>query len=413
MYHITNEHLEKRNLWQTSIEPMEQTLAGIRILVLMPSIPVQGMERANLQIMKMLKQRGANVLFVTQKNFGGKVEREVQAIGCGWAGVTLANYYEERLHLTKHVSEMLRVFKAWGRGAWQIDRIYRQFQPTHIHVTNIAAAINALPTLMRTPRTVVFRLPNPPSAGLSRFKQYLSDWVWRLFVIPLCNEIICNSRFTLSCLRKFARTNNVRVIYNCVPERNLLGRSDAPKVSRNHFNIAYIGRIQPVKGVKELVEVAIQLVCEHDNVDFYFAGEQNEQDPFAANLLAEIQRKGLCERIRFVGEIYDVLGLLSQCDLHVCPSVSEEPFGIVVLEAKSQGIPSVVFPSGGLKEAVEHLVDGFICREKSTTALYEGIRYFLDDRAKLKMAGEAALASLERFSSKRIADEWINVFKHA
>ena len=42
----------------------EQPLAGARILVVMPSIPVQGMERSTLQIFRMLRQRGADVLFV-------------------------------------------------------------------------------------------------------------------------------------------------------------------------------------------------------------------------------------------------------------------------------------------------------------------------------------------------------------
>ena len=59
-----------------------------------------------------------------------------------------------------------------------------------------------------------------------------------------------------------------------------------------------------------------------------------------------------------------------------------------------------------------HLVDGYICREKSVQGLYEGIRYFLDDAAVLKAAGKAAKQSLERFSRQRVADEWADVFRN-
>lgn len=48
-------------------------LTDMRILAVMPSIPVQGMERSNLQIMKMMRERGADVLFITEKTFGERV----------------------------------------------------------------------------------------------------------------------------------------------------------------------------------------------------------------------------------------------------------------------------------------------------------------------------------------------------
>ena len=42
-------------------------LDGIKILVVMPSVPVYGKERSNLQIMKMLREKSANILFVTDQ----------------------------------------------------------------------------------------------------------------------------------------------------------------------------------------------------------------------------------------------------------------------------------------------------------------------------------------------------------
>src|SRR5207247_3666306 len=131
------------------------------------------------------------------------------------------------------------------------------------------------------------------------------------------------------------------------------------------LNVAFVRQIREVKGVRELVETACRIAVERHDVDFYLAGDYSWQNAFATGLMNDIRAKGLDHRIRFLGEINDVPQLLEQCDLHVCPSVWEEPFGLVVLEAKTQGIPSVVFPSGGLKETVQHQVDGYICADKT------------------------------------------------
>src|SRR5438093_13392572 len=109
-------------------EQKSRDLCGVRILVVMLSIPVQGMERANLQIMKMMRERGADVLFITERTYGGRVQCEVARIGCRWTTAPFAGH----LHLTKNPREMLAVIWAWAKAAWEINRIYRQYEPTHI-----------------------------------------------------------------------------------------------------------------------------------------------------------------------------------------------------------------------------------------------------------------------------------------
>jgi glycosyltransferase involved in cell wall biosynthesis len=390
-------------------------LAGIRILVIMPSIPVQGMERANLQIMKMMHERGADVLFITEQNHGHLLKREVETIGCRWRGASLLNSFEERLHFTKNPLEMAAVLRAWSKAAWQIHRIYKEYKPTHIYVADLSYVFYALSTLALSRQPVIFRLPNPPDTSLQGKKRRLSDWLWRFFVVPVCDRLICNSQYTYRQLQEIGvSTEKVRVIYNCVPERRSSQESDAPRVHPAHFNIVFLGRITRSKGVQQLFEAARRLICERDDVDFYLAGEYHWKNPFAEALIEQVRAERLDSRIRFTGQIEDVSGLLAQCRLHVLPSIgSGESFSNAVLEAKSQGVPSVVFPTAGLPEAVTHLVDGYVCREKSASSLYEGIRYYLDNPCVLKTAGEAAKRSLGRFSREGIADQWVEVFTSA
>jgi len=394
---------------ETVVEPDQarlNELAGIRILVIMPSIPIQGMERKNLQIMGGLHRLGANVLFVTQRIYGDRSRAEIDRIGCRWTTAS----FNKLPHLSRNPREMAGVLYDWIKSARELKRICKDFKPTHIHITDLMYFLYAWPMVMSSSARAIFSLPVPPDTELIRWKQRLSNLVWRFGIARACDTIICNSQYTLSQLKKIGvKTRKVKVIYNCVPERTAVEKSDAPRVDSGKFNIVFMGRICADKGVKELIDAAFQVVSEREDVDFYLAGQHNWRNPFAEALIEEVRTRNLESRIRFLGEIYDVMGLLAQCDLHICPSVWEEPFGLVVLEAKSRSLPSVVFPSGGLKETVEHLVDGYICDSKSSQQLYKGMRYFLDNPLVLKTAGEAAKRSLARFSKERCLGDWIRV----
>ena len=389
-----------------SAEPVScpQDLRGTRILVVMPSIPVLGMERANLQIMTMMRERGADVLFVVNALPGEKVAREVERIGFAWAAAPVT----ERPRIPRTPQEGFALMAAWAKGARAISRIYREYRPTHIHLTSLAYVLYAAPTLLGARSHVVFRLPNPPDRHLSRRKRAVSNALWRRIVDPLCDTIVCNSRFSYEELCATGlQGGKLKIIHNCVAGRPSGINRDAPTLDPAHFNIVFVGQLTPAKGIEALLCAARDLVGEHGEMRFYLAGWRS---PYAEGLARDIEDRGLGSSIRFIGEIEDVLGLLAKADLHVCPSIFEDPFPNVVLEAKSQGVPSVVFSSGGIPELVRHGVDGYVCAEKTADALRQGILYFLRDRDALRSAGDAARQSLTRFSPERISSQWAAVF---
>ena len=108
--------------------------------------------------------------------------------------------------------------------------------------------------------------------------------------------------------------------------------------------------------------------------------------------------------------------MLAVSDVHVCPSVWEEPLGNVVVEAKTAAVSSIVFPAGGLPELVCHLEDGYICAAKTQEELARGLRHFLDHgRDYAKELGANARASLERLGINRenFTQEWKRVYEQS
>jgi glycosyltransferase involved in cell wall biosynthesis len=173
-----------------------------------------------------------------------------------------------------------------------------------------------------------------------------------------------------------------------------------------------VGQISVEKGVPILVEAVQRLLGRGRDLVLLLAGDYSWRNPMAEAMMARIKAAGLEERIQFLGYQENVPALLRGAALHVCPSIWGEPLSNVVMEAKAAGVPSVVFPDGGLPEIVEHLVDGYVCSDKTVEALMEGIEWFLDHPAERRRAGEAARRSYEeKFGPERFQREWVEVFR--
>jgi glycosyltransferase involved in cell wall biosynthesis len=91
--------------------------------------------------------------------------------------------------------------------------------------------------------------------------------------------------------------------------------------------------------------------------------------------------------------------------------VCEEGYGLVAVEAKSAGVPSIVFPSGGLKELIEHRKNGWITRSKAVDELSEAFEYYLLNSEIAKEHGRNARRSLEALQLGSFPQRWLNVYQ--
>src|SRR5262249_11921639 len=61
---------------------------------------------------------------------------------------------------------------------------------------------------------------------------------------------------------------------------------------------------------------------------------------------------GIWERVQFLGERADVLDVMGAADVFCQANTRPEPFGLVFVEALSQGLPVVALAEGGIPEIV-------------------------------------------------------------
>jgi glycosyltransferase involved in cell wall biosynthesis len=186
-------------------------------------------------------------------------------------------------------------------------------------------------------------------------------------------------------------------------------------ISEKEKMILFVGRLNWVKGITNLVQAMPAVLKEHPEAKLVILGTGDEENDIR-HLVGRLGlEKSVALRFEFVPEHERILHYAAS-DLCAFPSLYE-PFGIVSLEAMSMEKPIVVGASGvsGLKEQVVNAgsgrtgvhVDG-----NSPADIAWGILEALRDEVRMKRWGTAARQRvLEYFTWDKAAQETLNIYE--
>jgi len=147
------------------------------------------------------------------------------------------------------------------------------------------------------------------------------------------------------------------------------------------FEILFVGRLVPVKGLFILVAVLRRLVRQGRSVRLRIAGD----GPDRAGLERCVAESGLNQLVIFEGwqNPDSVRALYRQADLFVLPSFAEG-IPVVLMEAMAMEIPCVTTRITGIPELIRDQVDGLLVTPSSDEELAAAIARLMDD-SKLRM----------------------------
>lgn len=148
--------------------------------------------------------------------------------------------------------------------------------------------------------------------------------------------------------------------------------------------VAFVGRLDPEKGVEHLIDAASELLRRGERVVLVVAGKGSRREAL------ENAARALNGRSRFLGYVAGpaLEALYKVADVLVCPS-TYEPFGIVPLEGMINGVPVVVSDTGGMAEIVEHGRSGLKVPPGQPRALVEAIGFLLRNPSEARRLGGA------------------------
>ncbi len=168
----------------------------------------------------------------------------------------------------------------------------------------------------------------------------------------------------------------------------------------------FAGRIVQTKGIFDFLDAAIQADIQAPLV---MAGA----GPPEGLLRERIRCLGLESRVELTGWVKheDMTGMFQKARVVVMPSLWQEPFGMVGLEAQASGRPVVAYDVGGIREWLQDGVTGTLVRPGDTAALGKAIRAMLENPETADRYGRAGQQIVtEKFNPDRLMAHLLDVY---
>lgn len=120
-------------------------------------------------------------------------------------------------------------------------------------------------------------------------------------------------------------------------------------------------------------------------------------------IVTAVERRGLADRLRYLGFVEDAVGLLPQADVFVLTSKTEG-LGTSVLDAMAAGVPVVATAAGGIPEMIEDGRTGLLAPPGDARSLAEAIDRVLADPSLARRLAEAAAERVRDFDIARTVE---------
>ena len=248
---------------------------------------------------------------------------------------------------------------------------------------------------------LVFNSQNAPGGGfeIDKMDEETKSKAFRMF--EESEKILCISEYVKRALLPYVDDKNkFNVIPNGVDTKKF-------RPSKKENIVLCVGKIQPEKGQIYLLKAFSEL-----NTDWKLL-----MTGFCAKLPPEYCEecyKYESENITFLGPLYGkkLVELYGKAKIFVCPSIWQEPFGIINIEAMSSGCATIATNVGGIPEIIKDGKTGFLVPPRDSDAIKEKLIELIDDENLLnKVSKQAKEDAKKRFDWDVIAKEYLKFYK--
>lgn len=197
------------------------------------------------------------------------------------------------------------------------------------------------------------------------------------------------------------QNQNVQVIHNMVH----LNPFDSYSDCMSHKAI-FVGRLSIQKDITSLVKVWMLVNMRYPDWELHIYGEYGEVDSFLIHIIEDSKANIILhEPTAHIFEAYRSSSMLLLTSIY-------EPFGLVMPEAMSCGLPVIAFDCPfGPKEIIADGDDGFLVQDRDIASFADRVCQLINNPSLRVKMGRAAIMSSKRYEAHKIMPQWKRLFE--
>ena len=241
------------------------------------------------------------------------------------------------------------------------------------------------------------------------------DWLRAQLTFPFSNIIIGNSKAGLSAYK--APTIKSLCIYNGM---NLARFNDLEEPvsirkgifgddSNDIFIVGMVAAFEARKDYKTLIEAAIALIPNHDNLRFVLVGGGPDLNKLKDNIPISLK-----EKIIFLGKKTNVEPIINIFDVGVLLTNSKvhgEGISNSIIEYMALGKPVIATRGGGTNELVFDSLNGILIDAGNKEQLIEKVEVLIKDKNKGSLGKKGYQMVQEKFDIKTMTNHYTVVYQ--
>ena len=229
-----------------------------------------------------------------------------------------------------------------------------------------------------------------------RFCRYLgAKWGDKVIVLTKQDRDAYKEKYHL-------KRQKVSYIHNWIEEVLFDGMTDYNSSAKKIITVA---RIEPVKGIENIIEVSKELSAEFPDWswDIYGGGDES----YVADLTARIKENNLEGFVNLKGKVGDIYDRYKNYSMCVLTSYCEG-LPMVLLEAKAKRLPCISYDClTGPREIIRDGVDGYLIPVDDIQCLKKRLSQCMRDEELRKNLSANSYGNMDLFRKETIIKRWI------
>lgn len=175
--------------------------------------------------------------------------------------------------------------------------------------------------------------------------------------------------------------------------------------------VLFTGAIRKRKGVHLVVDAFTEIAEKHKDAVLLVVGgsakNTEAKDSFALNVIKKMDKLGSQAKSLGFVPYKDLPEIYRMSDVYCAPSVWNEPFGLVFVEAMASALPVVTSSKGGIPEIIDDGISGYVVSnpEENIIEISNKLDLLLSDDMMAKSFGKNGRKRVEKYFTWKASSE--------